>query len=106
MPRTPRVEYENAVYHGMARGDRREPIVLDDEDRTLFLDTFGEACGRTGWEVFAWVLLDNHYHAVFRSPEPNLVFGMQWFQNVLGIGGIPGASRKADRADGQSEEPQ
>jgi len=83
MPRVPRVEYENAVYHVMARGDRREPIVLNDADRYLFLETFAEACGRTGWEVFAWVLLDNHYHAVFRTPEPNLVVGMQWLQNTF-----------------------
>ncbi|MEX2581614.1 MAG: hypothetical protein WD342_21330 [Verrucomicrobiales bacterium] len=46
MPRTPRVEYENAVYHVMARGDRREPI----RRRELFCDTFAEACGRTGWQ--------------------------------------------------------
>jgi hypothetical protein len=26
--------------------------------------------------------MDNHYHAVFRTPEPNLVAGMQWFQNA------------------------
>lgn len=83
MPRTPRVEYEHAVYHVMARGNRREPIVHDDGDRKLFCETFAEACGRTGWEVFAWVLMDNHYHAVFRTPEPNLVAGMQWFQNAF-----------------------
>jgi hypothetical protein len=55
MPRTPLVEYENAVYHVMARGNRREAIVLDDGDRELFRETFAEACGRTGWEVFAMV---------------------------------------------------
>ena len=83
MPRTPRVQYENAVYHVMARGNHREPIVIDDGDRKLFYDTFAEVCVRTGWEVFAWVLMDNHYHAVFRTPEPNLVAGMQWFQNAF-----------------------
>lgn len=36
---------------------------------------------RTGWEVFAWALLDDHYHMVLRTPEPNLVAGMKWFQN-------------------------
>ncbi len=30
MPRTPRVEYENAVDHVMARGNHREAIVFDD----------------------------------------------------------------------------
>ncbi len=27
--------------------------------------------------------MDNHYHAVFRTPESNLVAGMQWFQNAF-----------------------
>ena len=82
MPRAPRIEFENAVYHVMARGNRREPIVMDDDDRELFVKTFGEACQMTGWQVFAWVLMDNHYHAVFRTPEANLVAGMKWMQNA------------------------
>ena len=61
MPRSPRIEFDGAVYHVMARGNRREPIVFDDQDRQLFVQTFSEACSMTGWEVFAWVLLDNHY---------------------------------------------
>ena len=32
MPRQVRIEYPGAIYHGMARGNRREAIVLDDED--------------------------------------------------------------------------
>ena len=44
MPRKVRVEYDKAVYHVVNRGDRREPIFLDDEDRQLFLDTSGESC--------------------------------------------------------------
>ena len=37
MPRKLRVEYEGAIYHVMNRGDRREPIFIDNEDRRLFL---------------------------------------------------------------------
>ncbi|NRB74782.1 MAG: transposase [Verrucomicrobiales bacterium] len=83
MPRAPRIEYENATYHVMARGNRRMDIVSDDGDRKLFLETLGEACEMSGWEVFAWVLMSNHYHIVFRTPEPNLVAGMTWFQNAF-----------------------
>ncbi len=36
----------------------------------------------TGWQVYAWVLMDNHYHAVFKTPEANLVEGMKWMQNA------------------------
>jgi REP element-mobilizing transposase RayT len=83
MPRAPRIEYEGAIYHLMARGDRREPIVYNDGDRKVFVRTLAQACERSGWEVFAWVLLDNHYHLALRTPEPNLVDGMRWFQNAF-----------------------
>ena len=83
MPRAPRIEYEDACYHVMARGDRRESIVHGDADREIFVKTLGEACQRTGWQVLAWVLLDDHYHIALRTPEPNLVSGMGWFQNAF-----------------------
>jgi len=82
MPRAPRIEFENACYHVMARGNHRQAIVFDDADRKLFTGTMGEAAERCGWEIFAWVLMDNHYHLVFRTPEANLVEGMQWMQNT------------------------
>lgn len=75
-----RIQYAGAVYHVMARGDRREDIVQDDGDREMFVATLAEACKRTGWQVLAWVLMDNHYHWLVRTPEPNLVDGMKWFQ--------------------------
>ena len=82
MARQVRIEYPGAVYHCMARGDRREPIVRDDADREAFAELLGELAGRTGWEVLAWVLMDNHYHLVFKTPEANLVSGMKWLQNT------------------------
>jgi len=42
----------------------------------------GEAAGRTGWRVHAWVLMRNHYHHVVQTPEPNLVAGKRWLQNA------------------------
>ena len=39
MPRQRRIEYSGAIYHAMARGDRREDIVLDDSDRERFEGT-------------------------------------------------------------------
>ncbi|MDD5262176.1 MAG: transposase [Methylacidiphilales bacterium] len=82
MARQLRIEYGGAFYHVMARGDRREDIVEDKQDRELFLRTLGEACDKTGWRVHAWVLMSNHYHMVLQTPEPNLVAGMKWFQNT------------------------
>jgi REP element-mobilizing transposase RayT len=78
MPRMPRIEYAGAVYHIMNRGDHREPIFLDDIDRLMFLRTLGEACEKTGWQIHALVLMDNHFHTVTETPQPNLVVGMHW----------------------------
>ncbi|MDZ4287861.1 MAG: transposase [Prosthecobacter sp.] len=80
MPRQLRIQYPGALYHVTARGDRREVIVHDDGDREMLLATLAEACLKTGWQVLAWVLMDNHYHWLIRTPKPNLVAGMAWFQ--------------------------
>ena len=85
MARKARVEFEGAVYHVLDRGDRREAIFEDDTDRRRFLETLGEACGRTGWRVHAFVLMSNHYHLMFETPEANLVAGMRWFQTTWTI---------------------
>lgn len=82
MPRSIRIEYPGAIYHVMARGNRRQEIFLSDEDREIFIHTFGQACERTGWKVLAWTLMPNHYHLALITPEPNLVAGMTWFQNT------------------------
>jgi REP element-mobilizing transposase RayT len=74
-----RVQYPGAIYHVMNRGDRREDIFRDDEDRQRFLDTLGEACGKTGWQVLALCLMPNHFHLVVETPQANLVAGMKWF---------------------------
>ena len=79
MGRKLRVEYPGAIYHLMNRGDRRELIFADDEDRHAFVTTLGEACGKTGWEVHAYTLMPNHFHLVVETPLPNLVAGMKWF---------------------------
>jgi REP element-mobilizing transposase RayT len=79
MARKLRVEFPGALYHVLNRGDRREPIFRSDQDRLLFLDTLGEACQKTGWQVHALCLMPNHFHLVLETPNANLVAGMKWF---------------------------
>lgn len=83
MARSIRIEYPGAMYHVMARGNRREKIFWDQADRSSFLQTLDRACERTGWRVHAWVLMSNHYHLAIETPEPNLAAGMQWLQNSV-----------------------
>lgn len=79
MARKLRVEYPGAIYHLLNRGDRREPIFQDDLDRRRFLDTLGEACAKTDWQVHEYCLMGNHFHLVVETPDANLVAGMKWF---------------------------
>src|SRR4051812_18104311 len=62
----------------MNRGDHREDIFRDNHDRKLFLDTLGQACAKTDWQVHAYCLMRNHFHLVVETPQPNLVDGMKW----------------------------
>lgn len=77
-----RIQYPGAIYHVLARGNRKGPIVHGDGDRRALLRTLGEMCERTGILVHAYAVLNNHYHFVLESPEANLVQGMGWLQNT------------------------
>jgi putative transposase len=83
VPRSLRLEFPSALYHVLARGNRRESIFHDDDDRRFFLAALSEACAMTGWRVRAWVLMGNHDPLFIETPEANLVAGMSWLQNTV-----------------------
>jgi hypothetical protein len=56
MARPIRIEFAEALYHVMGRGDGGESLFRDDLDRRLFLERPAEACKRTGWRGHACVL--------------------------------------------------
>ena len=62
MARKVRIQYSGVIYHAMNRGDRREIIFADDQDRKRFLETLTEACEKTGWQVCAYCLMNNRFH--------------------------------------------
>jgi REP element-mobilizing transposase RayT len=82
MSRPLRIEFEDAVYHVTSRGDRREPIFLDDDDRRRFLALLGQACDRFDAAVLAYCLMGNHYHLVLRTRQANLSTLMRHLNGV------------------------
>ena len=46
MSRKLRIQSPGAMYHVMNRGDQREDIFRDGDDREKFLCTVGEACAK------------------------------------------------------------
>jgi REP element-mobilizing transposase RayT len=85
MPRKLRIQYAGAFYHVVSRGNRGRAIFLSDVDRRDFITTLGEACLKTGWQVHAFCLMDDHYHLVVETPRPNLSAGMGWLQSAYTI---------------------
>lgn len=77
MTRPLRLEFAGALYQVTARGDRREPIYEDDEDRGAFLDIFGTVVEDFNWVNHAYCLMGNHYHLLVETPDANLAKGMR-----------------------------
>jgi len=84
MARPLRILVAGGWYHVTARGNRRETLFYEDKDRQGFLGLAAELPERFGLEVHAFVLMDNHYHLLLRTPEPNLSQAMQWLNVSYG----------------------
>jgi hypothetical protein len=72
MPRHLRVQFSDAIFHLMARGNGRQAIVRDDEDRRRRQDCLAREAVRRAGRVYALVIMSNHLHVVLKTPEPNL----------------------------------
>ena len=79
MSRAWRIEYEGAFYHLLSRGNERGDIFVDGQDRQRFLDTIEEMSQRFEIDIFAYVLMSNHYHLLLRTRRANLKKAMHWF---------------------------
>ena len=82
MSRPLRIEFAGALYHITSRGDGREDIYLDDEDREYFLSVFAQVCDRFNWVCHSYCLMSNHYHLLVETPDGHLSRGMRQLNGV------------------------
>ncbi len=82
MTRPLRIEYENAYYHVMNRGRRRQVIFHSKAYYQAFLQCIEQACQRFGIEIHAYCLMDNHYHLLIKAPKGNLSRAMRHINGV------------------------
>jgi REP element-mobilizing transposase RayT len=80
MPRRPRAECEIGIYHVTARGNRQEPIYVDDRDRARYVASLARVTGRMRWHCLAYCLMGNHVHLLVETRTPNLGAGMHRLQ--------------------------
>jgi putative transposase len=72
MPRPVRIEFPGALYHVTSRGNARKDIFHSDADRERFLDQLAHCVDACGAILYAYVLMDNHYHLLVQTPKANL----------------------------------
>ncbi len=77
MPRPPRIDFPDAVYHVTSRGNGRAEIFWTDDNRQRFLGQLSQHLQMTGVVLYAYVLMDNHFHGLVRTPRANLSGFMQ-----------------------------
>ena len=66
MPRLARTVFADVPHHITQRGNRREDVFFDDEDRKVYLRWLGEYCKKWNVEVLAYCLMTNHIHLILR----------------------------------------
>jgi REP-associated tyrosine transposase len=72
MPRQARLDVPGALHHIMVRGIDKTNIFRDDEDKALFLERLGQTVTEGKCTVYAWVLMDNHIHILFKSGQAGI----------------------------------
>lgn len=82
MPRRPRIQFPGAIYHVMSRGNRKNEIFDDDDDRRRFLTVLSQAVHRYMVKCLDFCLMSNHYHLVLETPRGNLSQAMRHINGV------------------------
>lgn len=67
MPRLARLDTPGVLHHVIIRGIERRKIFRDNRDKDNFLDRLEALLPETGMTCYAWALLSNHAHFLFRT---------------------------------------
>ncbi|MEA1962576.1 MAG: transposase [Bacillota bacterium] len=77
MARKPRVEYAEGIFHVIQRGNNREYIFNEADEKDYLIDCFQRAVEKDKAEIFAYVVMGNHFHAAMKSENESLGKVMQ-----------------------------
>jgi putative transposase len=82
IPRCPRIQAPGAYYHVTSRGTAKQPIFIDDNDRRFFERILAQVVLDHAWRCNSYCLMNNHFHLMLETPEPNLSIGMKYLNGV------------------------
>lgn len=72
MPRKARVQSPTDYYHVMIRGNNRDKIFADKNQKAYFLDCLKEQYDEGLIDIAAYCIMDNHVHLVIKAELENL----------------------------------
>ena len=72
MPRKARKLSSTNIYHVMIRGNRKQDIFLEDEDRFRFTKILKKVKQKGEYELFAYCLMNNHIHLLIKEKDERL----------------------------------
>jgi putative transposase len=70
-------DQSEGMRHIWCRGNRKQPIFVDDFDRERFMVLLGKVSRKLGWRCVAYCLMGNHVHLVIDVPAFTISRGMQ-----------------------------
>lgn len=79
MARPLRIQFPGALYHAINRGNNRESLFKDDNDRQAFLGILAQSVDTYQIQLHSFVLMDNHWHLLVQTPLANLSEFMRHF---------------------------
>lgn len=80
MARAQRVHYPGAVYHVIARGNNKEPILASALGKNYYLDLIKKYKERFSFNLYGYVIMDNHVHILLEvgiEPLSKIMQGIQ-----------------------------
>lgn len=72
MPRCARKKSEKQIYHVMLRGNNREKIFIDEEDKSRIIGTLEDKKKEEAYYLYAYCVMDNHIHLVIKEGKDNI----------------------------------
>jgi putative transposase len=86
MPRLARLDAPGVLHHVIIRGIERKPIFRNAADRDDFIDRLSLLVPDTETRCYAWTLMGNHAHFLFRSGSDGLSRLMQRLLTGYAVG--------------------
>jgi REP element-mobilizing transposase RayT len=72
MSRNIRIQYEGAAFHVISRGNKKDVIFPEDKTKYYFIKRLKEGSVRFQVDVYAFCIMDTHYHLLVQLNQENL----------------------------------